>query len=174
MLQLARIPRVLLRLSRVLAPALVVCVCASAADAAPQVTAKRAVRATTTRGGSARHTARLRRVMRLGQTRELCSSRLTLREFERQNASQAGPVAHRSARVRGLMPTPTRFKRGRSTNVSDSDAAIQNDTPAARFDCHDTATPALHPLGFLAGVYDRLPAPGAFSPRSPRGPPPRV
>jgi len=118
--------------------------------------------------------ARLRQVLRFGQTRNLCSGRLTLGALERQSAQQAGPVAHRSARAGALTPTPTRFKRGRSANVKDGDAAILNDAPAAYIDCNEDVTPALRPLNILASSYDKRPAPGAFSPRSPRGPPPIV
>ena len=172
MLQLAGIPRTLLVLSRALVPLALVCVCASAADAAPYA-ARRSVRAASRshKDHASHRAARLRQVLRFGQTRNLCSNRLTLAALERQRAQQAGPLARRGAAAGTLAPVTARFARGRSADVNDEDAAIQNDAPAAHIDCNENVTPALRPLGVLANAYGRRPALGAFSPRSPRGPP---
>lgn len=172
MLQLAGIPRTLLVLSRALVPMALVCVCASAADAAPYAARPAARVASRSHKDHTPHrAARLRQVLRFGQTRNLCSSRLTLAALERQRALQAGPVAHRGTPAGTLAPVNTRFARGHSTDVNDEDAAIQNDAPAAHVDCNENVTPALRSLGVLANAYQRRPALVPYSPRSPRGPP---
>jgi hypothetical protein len=172
MLQLAGIPRTLLRWSRVAVPALLVCACAAAADASPRVT-RPALRTASRsyKDHSSRRAARLRQVLRFGQTRNLCSGRLTLGELERQRAQQAGPVAQHPARAGNLAPTPDRLTHERPADADDEDAAIQNDAAAAHIDANENVTPAFRPLGVLASSYDKRPALGAFSPRSPRGPP---
>jgi hypothetical protein len=172
MLQFGGISRTLLRLSRVVVPVLLVCACASAADASPHA-GRRTVRTASRiyKDHLSRRAARLRQILRFGQTRNLCSTQLTLRMLERQNAQQAGPVAARSARVVGLALTPTRLKRDASDDVDDSDAAIQNDAPAKHIDCNEDVTPTLRSLGVLVSSSHKLQALDAFSPRSPRGPP---
>src|SRR5450631_3336114 len=88
---------------RVLAPWLLVCLCASLADAAPR---------------GARHHA---------QPAE-CSGALTLRVLLKQPLSGPGPLARRSFRVnRGLPHTTTLFQRGSHARGADDGAAIQND-----------------------------------------------
>jgi hypothetical protein len=173
MLQLAGIPRTLLRLIRLLGPALLVCACASVADASPRAARHTGQKTSRSHENHAsRRAARLRQIMRFGQTHNLCSSQLTLSALERQSTQQAGPVAHRFVRNGGLTHhTPTRFKRDVRSRVNDAEAAIQNDAPAARVGCNENVTPALRSLGVLASFYDRLPALDAASPRSPRGPP---
>ena len=172
MLQLGGIPRTLLLLSRGLIPSLLVCACASVADASPRAV-RHTVRATAQshRDHTSRRAARLRQILRFGQTRSLCSTQLTLRALERQRAQQAGPVAHRSARADRLTLTPTGFKRDASDDVNDSDAVIQNDAPAKHIDGNEGVTPALRSLGILVSSYRKRQPLGAFSPRSPRGPP---
>jgi hypothetical protein len=163
-------------LSRVLVLTVLMCACgAAAAEASPHAARPTTRTATRTyRDRASRRAARLRQVLRFGQNRNLCSSRLTLRALERQQAQQAGPVARRSTEADALAPTPTRFARGHSINVTDEDAAIQNDAPAAHIDCNENVTPALRSLGVLANAYERQPALGALSLRSSRGPPEMV
>jgi hypothetical protein len=172
MLQLAGISRTLLRWSRVAVPALLVCAYAVSADASPRA-ARPALRTASRsyKDHASRRAARLRQVLRFGQTHNLCSGRLTLGALERQRAQQAGPVAQRPARAGSLAPTPMRITHGRSADADDEDAAIQDDAAAAHIDGNENVTPAFRALGVLASSYDKRPALGAFSPRSPRGPP---
>lgn len=140
------IPRTLVKTSRLLASWLLVCACASLADAAP---------------GPSRH-----------PRPALCSSKLTLRTLLRKPGPADGAVARRTFRIHSGLPyTTTLSKRplqGRSDNY---DEAIQDDAPAARIHADEDVRPVLQPLGVLASSVDRLPSSSVFSPRSPRGPP---
>ena len=99
-----------------------------------------------------------------------------LRKLLRHPKSYGGPLAtrprlsHLGLRV-DLTP---RFQRAKRSHRGDDDAAIQNDAPAARVDAGDSAVSALRPIGFLIGYVDSHHRTRAFSPRSPRGPPPGV
>ena len=91
----------------------------------------------------------------------------------RHRKSFGGPLARPSTRAQaGLIDPMALMKRGSFPDDDDDDAAIQNDAPAAQIDADERPTPALRPIGLLPRTDDpRLPD-RAFTPRSPRGPPP--
>jgi len=96
----------------------------------------------------------------------------TLRKLIRHAKSFGGPLAKPAQRALfGLSDVTARLQRGVHTNMNDDDAAIQNDAPAANIDADTRTTPTLHPLGLLDSALDRHPRTGAFTPKSPRGPP---
>jgi hypothetical protein len=102
-----------------------------------------------------------------------CDARtLTLKKLRRQVKSFGGPLKRLARRaVAPLTDTSSRLLRGDRGQLGEDDAAIQNDTPAARIDDGDQAVPELRPLGVLHSTVDQHPSSRTFSPRSPRGPP---
>ena len=105
---------------------------------------------------------------------ELCDAHsTTLRKLIRHSKSYGGPLARRPHRALfGLSDVTARVQRGASADMNDDEAAIQNDAPAANIDVEEGASPTLHPLGLLTGSLDQHPRTPAFTPKSPRGPPP--
>jgi hypothetical protein len=96
----------------------------------------------------------------------------TLKKLLRHTKSFGGPLAHHPQRALfGLTDLTAKMRKGTRTNLGDEAAAIQNDAPAARIEADDHLVPTLRPLGTLDGSVERRPCTGAFSPRSPRGPP---
>jgi hypothetical protein len=97
------------------------------------------------------------------------------RRLPRHPKSYGGPLASltRSPRHGPRFDLSAHVRRAKTSPGNDA-AAIQNDAPAARVDAEDGPVAALRPLGFLVGAVDSHPRTRAFSPRSPRGPPPAV
>jgi hypothetical protein len=96
----------------------------------------------------------------------------TLRKLARQHKSFGGPLKQAHPRYPfGLTDPTARLRRGTHTTFDGDEAAIQNDTPAARIDEDSRPIPSLHPLGLLARTVDGRPNSPAFCPRAPRGPP---
>jgi hypothetical protein len=141
--------RMLLKAGRVVLPALVLLECASAANAAPQST----------------WTSRRRLTV--------CDPRTTAVRKAPGNRLALGSIANPSSELQsGFTDTGARVRRTPRSKFDGSEqAAIQNDTPAARTNPADTIVPMLRPIGVLGGSFARLPATASFSPRSPRGPP---
>jgi hypothetical protein len=141
--------RTLLKAGRLVLPSLLLLLCASAADAAPQ---------------SAR--APRRRL-------PVCDPRTASMRRVMGNRAALGPIADLSSDAQaGLTDTTTQVRRATHAKLDESEeAAIQNDVPAAPGAFADDTTPPLRPIGVLGSSFDRLPATTAFSPRSPRGPP---
>ena len=99
----------------------------------------------------------------------------TLRKLIRYSKSYGGPLAKRPHRALfGLSDVTARVQRGACADMSDDDAAIQNDAQAVNIDAEEGAGPTLHPLGLLVGPLDQHPRTPAFTPKSPRGPPSTV
>jgi hypothetical protein len=96
---------------------------------------------------------------------------LTLHKLARVARSFSGPVARPFARATIALPDGVRLQRGVHATLSDDDAAIQNDAPAAWVDADTGLAFALEPLGLLARACVRHLKTHDFSPRSPRGPP---
>ena len=132
--------------SRVSGIALLALFCASMADAAP--------------------------ALARGAAGPLCDPQTpTYRKLPRHPKSFGGPLADRSD-SRGVVKDLTaRLQRGSRAKLPSDDVAIQNDAPATQSDADDGPIPALRPLGLLIGSLDLRIQTGAFSPRSPRGPP---
>jgi hypothetical protein len=99
---------------------------------------------------------------------------LTLKKLRRQAKSFGGPFKRFMQRrtIAGPADTTARMLRGVRAPLDDDDAAIPNDTPAAHIDDDECPIPSLQPVGLLHGSRDQRPRSRAFSPRSPRGPPP--
>jgi hypothetical protein len=96
----------------------------------------------------------------------------TLKKLLRHTKSFGGPLAHHPQRALfGLTDLTAKLRRGTHTTLGDEAAAIQNDAPAAHTDADDALLPTLRPLGRLVCSTEQQPCTGAFSPRSPRGPP---
>jgi len=96
----------------------------------------------------------------------------TLKKLLRHTKSFGGPLARQPRRALfGLTDLTAKLVRGSRTTLGDEAAAIQNDAPAARTDADNHLLPTLRPLGTLVSSVERRPRTGAFSPRSPRGPP---
>jgi hypothetical protein len=97
----------------------------------------------------------------------------TLKKLARHTKKLGGPrkLQPPGALVE-LTKTTSRLQRGTRADVDPDEAAIQNDAPAARTDADERPVPALRPLGLLIRSLDIRPLSRAFSPRSPRGPPP--
>jgi hypothetical protein len=106
-------------------------------------------------------------------TRRVCDPQTTtLKQFKRTPHSFGGPVALPSQRLLvGLTDPTTRVTRATETDDDDDASAIQNDAPAARFDLETHGAPVLVPLGLLARPHEARLRSGAYSPKSPRGPP---
>jgi hypothetical protein len=97
----------------------------------------------------------------------------TLKKLARHSKKLGGPRRLQPAgTLLALTGTTARLQRGTRADVDGDDAAIQNDAPAARTDADERPLPTLRPLGLLIGSFDIPPLSRAFSPRSPRGPPP--
>jgi hypothetical protein len=101
---------------------------------------------------------------------------ITLKKVRRQIKSFGGPLKRFIMRraTAGLTDTSARLLRGTPQHFDDDEAAIQNDAPAARIDADIRPIPPLQPIALLPGGGDRRPRTRAFSPRSPRGPPPHA
>ncbi len=107
---------------------------------------------------------------------QVCDAQTTtIRRVVRRFKTLGGPLARRRrARARLLFDFTPRLHRTARVHVDDDRDAIQNDAAVASANPGDRAVPGLRPLGIVAGSLDRhLPA-LAFSPRSPRGPPPPI
>jgi hypothetical protein len=103
-----------------------------------------------------------------------CGTSLTLRTLVRQSRTVSGPAVRtpRAGTLQQGLPLPTSLvKRGLTPVFDDGDVAIANDAPAAAAGFDAGAQPALRPLGFLPGSFDRLPPSGARSLQVSRGPP---
>jgi len=143
---IAVIARTLAKAGRILAPCVLVCLCASLADAAPH---------------RARHRAEPAQ----------CGTELTLRALRKQQTG-SGPIARHSFRInRGLPHTTTLFQRGSHARSGEDEAAIQNDALDASTSGDDRIAPGLRPLGIITPSVSRLPSATPFTSRSPRGPP---
>lgn len=95
-----------------------------------------------------------------------------VRRLLRHPKSFGGPLKRPSSHaLAGLQDISARVRRGTHTVLVENVAAIQNDTSAAPADAGDCVIPSLLPLE-LIGSPDVQPRSRAFSPRSPRGPPP--
>jgi hypothetical protein len=113
---------------------------------------------------SPRHTGAARRASLARAT--------TLKQFKRTPHSFGGPVALPSQRLLvGLNAPTTRVTRATATDDDDDASAIQNDTSAVQYDLESHGVPVLIPLGVLTHPRDAGIRGGAFSPKSPRGPP---
>ena len=97
----------------------------------------------------------------------------TLQKLARHSKKLGGPRRLQPAgtlvALTGMTP---RLQRATYAAVDGDEAAIQNDAPAAHTDADECPIPTLRPLGQLIGPLDIPPVSRAFSPRSPRGPPP--
>jgi len=95
----------------------------------------------------------------------------TLRKLIRHAKSFGGPLKRPQRALFGLTDVTARLQRGARADMTDDNAAIQNDAQAANVDGDSGATPTLHPLGLLDSALDRHPSTHTFTPKSPRGPP---
>jgi hypothetical protein len=111
---------------------------------------------------------------RRGTAGKLCDAQsTTLQRIARHSKKLGGPRrVQRPPAFVELTDTAARWQRSTHTDVDSDDAVIQNDAPAARIEADDSPVPALRPLGLLIRSLDIRPVSRAFSPRSPRGPPP--
>jgi hypothetical protein len=111
---------------------------------------------------------------RRGTVGKLCDAQsTTLKTLARHSKKLGGPRRLQPPRALvELTQTTARLQRATRANVDGDEAAIQNDAPAARTDADERPVPALRPLGLLIRSLDIRPLSRAFSPRSPRGPPP--
>jgi hypothetical protein len=109
---------------------------------------------------------------RRAAARRVCDPQTTtIRKFQRTPKTFGGPLAQPSVRALvGLTDPLARLLRGRRANEGDEAQAIQNDAPASPV----AAGPVLEPqaLGAFVHAFEQQPHTRAFSPRSPRGPPP--
>jgi hypothetical protein len=97
----------------------------------------------------------------------------TLKKLARHSKKLGGPRRLQPAgTVVALAGITARLQRATLADVDGDEAAIQNDAPAARAGADERPIPTLRPLGLLIGSLDIPPLSRAFSPRSPRGPPP--
>jgi hypothetical protein len=97
----------------------------------------------------------------------------TLKKLARHSRKLGGPRRlEQTGTLVALTGITPRLQRATRADVDGDEAAIQNDAPAARHDADECPVPALQPLGLLIGSLDVPPLSRAFSPRSPRGPPP--
>jgi hypothetical protein len=97
----------------------------------------------------------------------------TLKKLARHSKKLGGPRRLQPAgTLVALTGMTARLHRGTRADVNGDEAAIQNDAPAARIDADERQLPTLCALGLLIGSLDIPPLSRAFSPRSPRGPPP--
>ena len=105
-----------------------------------------------------------------------CDVHTTFRALRRQLKAIGGPLRKMKLKRRpvavGLIDTTARLGRATRTLISDDDEAIQNDAPIARVAADGCGAPTLLPLGVLSRSLAIRPSSRAFSPRSPRGPPP--
>ena len=94
------------------------------------------------------------------------------RRLPRHPRSFGGPVKRPSSHaLAGLQDLAARVRRGTHAFPGENAAVIQNDTPLNETDASDCLIPSLRPLEII-GALDVQPRSRAFSPRSPRGPPP--
>ena len=93
-------------------------------------------------------------------------------KLPRHPKSFGGPLKRPSSHaLAGLQDLTARMQRGTHAFLGDNVAAIQNDAPVDGVDSGDRLTPSLRPLEVI-GALNLQPRSRAFSPRSPRGPPP--
>ena len=106
----------------------------------------------------------------------VCDAHTTLRTLRRQLKAIGGPLRKMKLKRRpvavGLIDTTARLGRATRTLISDDAAAIQNDAPIARVAADGCRVPTLLPVGVLPCSLEIRPSSRAFTPRSPRGPPP--
>ncbi len=94
------------------------------------------------------------------------------RKLSRHPRSFGGPLKKPSSHaLAGLQDITARMRRGAHADLGSEIAAIQNDSPVAGTGADDSPIPTLRPLEII-GSLDLQPRSRAFSPRSPRGPPP--
>jgi hypothetical protein len=94
------------------------------------------------------------------------------RKLPRHPKSFGGPLKLPSSHaLAGLQDITARVRRGIHAFLGDNAAAIQNDAPIAGVEADDSLLPSLRPLEIVRSL-DLQPRSRAFSPRSPRGPPP--
>jgi hypothetical protein len=94
------------------------------------------------------------------------------RKLPRHPKSFGGPLKRPSSHaLAGLQDLTARVQRGAHAFLGDNVAAIQNDAPIDGVDADNGLTPSLRPLEVI-GAPNLQPRSRAFSPRSPRGPPP--
>jgi hypothetical protein len=105
----------------------------------------------------------------------VCDVHTTLRTLRRQLKAIGGPLRkmRRRAVAAGFIDTTARMGQARRATISDDDEAIQNDSPIARIPADACRVPGLLPLGVLPRSLEIRPSSRAFTPRPPRGPPPR-
>lgn len=115
---------------------------------------------------------------RRGASGPICDPQAPIaRKILRSHKSFGGPLKRLSSQAlaglqdTGLQDTTARMRRGSRAFLGDEVAAIQNDTAAATPDARDRLSPSLRPLE-IVGSLDLQLRSRAFSPRSPRGPPP--
>jgi hypothetical protein len=92
------------------------------------------------------------------------------------SVADAAPAlrADRTQACNAQTATMRRVVRPRSAHVGDNRDAIQIDDAVASADRDGRTVPGLCPVGIVAGSAERHVPAFAFSPRSPRGPPPPV
>jgi hypothetical protein len=110
---------------------------------------------------------------RRGSSGPICDPQTPVaRKLPRHPKSFGGPLKLPSRHaLAGLQDITTRMLRGTHAFLGDNVAAIQNDSPVDGFCADDGLTPSLRPLE-IVGALNVQPRSRAFSPRSPRGPPP--
>ena len=110
---------------------------------------------------------------RRGPSGPICDPQTPVaRKLPRHPKSYGGPLKQPSSHaLAGLQDISARLRRGTHTVLRENVAAIQNDTSAAPADAGDHLLPSLLPLE-IVGSLDLQPRGRAFTPRSPRGPPP--
>ena len=104
----------------------------------------------------------------------VCDVHTTLRTLRRHLKAAGGPLRQlkRPRGADGLIDATPRIARATHALTGDDDEAIQNDAPIARAAAGGCRVPTLLPLGVLPGSLEIRPSSRAFTPRSPRGPPP--
>jgi hypothetical protein len=110
---------------------------------------------------------------RRGTSGPLCDPQAPVtRKLPRHPRSFGGPLKLPSSHaMAGLQDLTARIVRGNRAYLAVGVVAIQNDSPVNGPGGDDGLTPSLRPLERVASI-DLQPRSRAFSPRSPRGPPP--
>jgi hypothetical protein len=112
---------------------------------------------------------------RRGTSGPICDPQAPVaRRLPRHPRSFGGPLKRPSSHaMAGLSDLSARIRRGTRAYLGEEAAAIQNDTPSTGIDADDCLVPSLRPLEVI-GSPNLQPRSRAFSPRSPRGPPPQA
>jgi len=110
---------------------------------------------------------------RRGSSGPICDPQTPVaRKLPRHPKSFGGPLKRPSSHaLAGLQDITARMLRGTHAYLGTDQAAIQNDAPVTGTDADDCLIPSLRPLEIVASLNVQ-PRSRAFSPRSPRGPPP--